>query len=52
VAIEGETWLEIGFGGGEHMAQQAARHPEVSLIGAEPFLNGLRPRCGTSTRAP
>ena len=41
VAIAGETWLEIGFGGGEHLAEQAARHPEVTLIGAEPFLNGV-----------
>ena len=36
----GETWLEIGFGGGEHLAEQAARHPHVRLLGAEPFLNG------------
>jgi tRNA (guanine-N7-)-methyltransferase len=35
-----ETWLEIGFGGGEHMAEQAARHPHVRIFGAEPFLNG------------
>ena len=34
-------WLEIGFGGGEHLAHQAAFHPEVSFIGAEPFLNGV-----------
>ena len=37
---EGETWLEIGFGGGEHLAEQAARRPDVRLLGAEPFLNG------------
>ena len=36
----GETWLEIGFGGGEHLAEQAARRPDVRLLGAEPFLNG------------
>jgi tRNA (guanine-N7-)-methyltransferase len=36
-----EAWLEIGFGGGEHLAAQAARHPEVLLIGAEPFQNGV-----------
>ena len=36
-----ETWLEIGFGGGEHLAEQAARHPDVLLLGAEPFLNGV-----------
>jgi tRNA (guanine-N7-)-methyltransferase len=35
-----ETWLEIGFGGGEHMAAQAARRPDVLVLGAEPFLNG------------
>ncbi|OYX36403.1 MAG: tRNA (guanosine(46)-N7)-methyltransferase TrmB [Caulobacterales bacterium 32-69-10] len=34
------TWLEIGFGGGEHMAAQAAMNPEVRMLGAEPFLNG------------
>ena len=36
-----ETWLEIGFGGGEHMAAQAASHPDILLLGAEPFLNGV-----------
>ena len=35
------AWLEIGFGGGEHMAQQAARHPDVVILGCEPFLNGV-----------
>lgn len=34
-------WLEIGFGGGEHLAWQAERHPEVMLIGAEVWLNGV-----------
>ena len=34
-------WLEIGFGGGEHLAWQAQRHPEVTLIGAEVWLNGV-----------
>ena len=36
-----ETWLEIGFGGGEHLAHQAASFPDVHLIGAEPFRNGV-----------
>jgi tRNA (guanine-N7-)-methyltransferase len=36
-----EVWLEIGFGGGEHLAEQAARRPDVLLIGCEPFLNGV-----------
>jgi tRNA (guanine-N7-)-methyltransferase len=34
-------WLEIGFGGGEHLAQQAGGHPEVGLIGCEVFENGI-----------
>jgi len=36
-----EVWLEIGFGGGEHLAGQAALRPDVLSIGAEPFLNGV-----------
>lgn len=36
-----ETWLEIGFGGGEHLAAQARRHPDVNFIGCEPFVNGM-----------
>jgi tRNA (guanine-N7-)-methyltransferase len=41
VPITGETWLEIGFGGGEHLTAQAARHPQIAFIGAEPFINGV-----------
>jgi len=36
-----EVWLEIGFGGGEHLAAQATGRPDVLLLGAEPFLNGV-----------
>ncbi|MBX9575363.1 MAG: tRNA (guanosine(46)-N7)-methyltransferase TrmB [Caulobacteraceae bacterium] len=36
-----EAWLEIGFGGGEHMAAQAERRPDVLVIGCEPFVNGV-----------
>ncbi|WP_409019477.1 tRNA (guanosine(46)-N7)-methyltransferase TrmB [Brevundimonas vesicularis] len=36
-----EAWLEIGFGGGEHLAHQASQHPEALMIGCEPFLNGV-----------
>jgi len=36
-----ETWLEIGFGGGEHLAHQAALNPDIDFIGAEPFINGV-----------
>lgn len=34
-------WLEVGFGGGEHLVHMAARYPEVFLIGCEPFVNGV-----------
>jgi tRNA (guanine-N7-)-methyltransferase len=36
-----EVWLEIGFGSGEHLVWQAERHPDVGIIGCEPFLNGV-----------
>ena len=36
-----ETWLEIGFGGGEHLLWQARQNPEVALIGCEPFEDGV-----------
>lgn len=34
-------WLEVGFGGGEHMVAQAGAHPEVGIVGCEPFVNGV-----------
>ncbi len=36
-----EIWLEVGFGGGEHLAWQAAHNPDIGMIGAEPFVNGV-----------
>lgn len=36
-----EVWLEIGFGGGEHLATQAERNPDIGFIGCEPFINGV-----------
>lgn len=38
---EGPIFFEIGFGGGEHLAFQAERHPDALLFGAEPFINGV-----------
>ncbi len=35
-----EAWLEIGFGAGEHLIEQAKAHPEVGIVGCDPFLNG------------
>lgn len=34
-------WLEIGFGGGEHLAALANDNPEVCFIGCDPFINGV-----------
>ena len=34
-------WLEIGFGGGEHLVAMAARYPGIGIIGCEPFVNGV-----------
>src|SRR4029453_6241266 len=36
-----EIWLEIGFGGGEHLLWQAEQHPKVGLLGCEPFQDGV-----------
>jgi tRNA (guanine-N7-)-methyltransferase len=36
-----KIWLEIGFGGGEHLAAQAQANPKVGFIGAEIFENGI-----------
>lgn len=33
--------LEVGFGGGEHLAEQARLHPDTGYIGCEPFENGV-----------
>jgi len=35
------VWLEIGFGGGEHMVHMAGANPDVEMIGCEPFMNGV-----------
>ncbi len=36
-----KVWLEIGFGGGEHLAWQAKKNPSIGFIGCEPFINGV-----------
>lgn len=36
-----EVWLEIGFGGGEHMLERLAQNPSIAMIGSEPFINGV-----------
>jgi tRNA (guanine-N7-)-methyltransferase len=37
----GDVALEIGFGGGENMIAQAENHPDIGVIGVEPFVNGM-----------
>jgi tRNA (guanine-N7-)-methyltransferase len=45
------VWLEIGFGGGEHLLHQAASNPDVGIIGAEPYINGVAMLLGKIRRA-
>ncbi len=35
------VWLEVGFGGGEHLLWQARANPGIGIIGCEPFINGV-----------
>ncbi|RZI37869.1 tRNA (guanosine(46)-N7)-methyltransferase TrmB, partial [Herbaspirillum sp. HC18] len=37
----GEVRLEIGFGGGEHLAEEAKNFPATGFIGCEPYVNGM-----------
>lgn len=36
-----DVWLEVGFGGGEHVIAQAMLYPTTGIIGCEPFRNGV-----------
>jgi tRNA (guanine-N7-)-methyltransferase len=36
-----ELWLEIGFGGGENLVEEARHRPNCGFIGCEPFVNGV-----------
>ena len=33
--------IEIGFGGAEHLVNEAFSHPDIGYIGCEPFVNGV-----------
>lgn len=52
-ALFGErpVWLEVGFGGGEHMVHQAVANPDVGIIGAEPYINGVAMLLGKIRKA-
>ncbi len=45
------VWLEVGFGGGEHLVHQAQENPDVGIIGAEPYINGVAMLLGKIRRA-
>jgi len=47
----GPLWLEIGFGGGEHMVHQGVSNPETSIIGCEPYINGVAMLLGKIRKA-
>ena len=36
-----EMWLEIGFGAGEHLIEQAKANLDIGVVGCESFLNGF-----------
>ena len=36
-----QIWLEVGFGGGEHLIHQALQNPDVQFLGVEPYVNGV-----------
>lgn len=44
-------WLEIGFGGGEHMVHQAVSNPGAAIIGCEPYINGVAMLLGKIRKA-
>ncbi len=44
-------WLEIGFGGGEHLVHMAAHYPDIGVIGCEPFVNGIAMLLGKMRQA-
>lgn len=46
-----EVWLEVGFGGGEHLVHQAQNNPRAGIIGAEPYINGVAMLLGKIRKA-
>ncbi|WP_368186641.1 tRNA (guanosine(46)-N7)-methyltransferase TrmB [Aestuariibius sp. HNIBRBA575] len=46
-----DVWLEIGFGGGEHLVHQAQQNPDVGIIGCEPYINGVAMLLGKIRKA-
>jgi len=46
-----DVWLEIGFGGGEHLVHMAQTYPGIGLIGCEPYINGVAMLLGKVRKA-
>ncbi len=46
-----DIWLEIGFGGGEHLVHMADRYRDIGLIGCEPYINGVAMLLGKVRKA-
>jgi tRNA (guanine-N7-)-methyltransferase len=36
-----DVWLEVGFGGGEHLVWQVGHHANIGMLGAEPYESGV-----------
>jgi len=47
-----DVWLEVGFGSGEHLFDQACAHPDIGLIGAEPYEAGVAKLLSKLAEAP
>jgi tRNA (guanine-N7-)-methyltransferase len=45
-----QLWLEVGFGSGEHLVEQARRRPDIGFIGCEVFVNGVAALVGQVER--
>jgi tRNA (guanine-N7-)-methyltransferase len=41
VADAPSVWLEIGFGGAEHLLWQARHNPDALIVGCEPYEDGV-----------
>ena len=51
VAAGKPLWLEIGFGGGEHLVHQALANPDIQFLGVEPYINGVAMLLGKMRKA-
>ncbi len=38
---EAKNFIEIGYGGGEHLSRQAQENRDANFIGCEPFIGGI-----------